>query len=151
MRSARAAERLDLRLRVAEDLRRVGREPRPTDAATSGVHVRLGGGIRRREADPSRQAALDGDGHADLAVGVRRARRASSSGASSTRHGHRRRPPAAVTAGHLLLDAGELGDARDERLELEAREDVAHRLRVHRLHLEVGGRRPAARRRAAGG
>ena len=49
-------------------------------------------------------------------------------------HGHGRR---GGHGRHLLLDPGELGDARDERLELEAREDVAHGLGVHRLHVEV--------------
>ena len=49
-------------------------------------------------------------------------------------HGHGR---GGGHRGHLLLDAGELGDARDERLELEAREDVAHGLGIHRLHFEV--------------
>ena len=64
------------------------------------------------------------------------------------RHGHRH-GGGRGDGGHLLLDAGELGDARDERLELEAGEDVAHRLGVHRLHLEVGDGRRAARRRVS--
>ena len=50
--------------------------------------------------------------------------------------GHRHRGSRG-DGGHLLLDAGELGDPRDQRLELEAREDVAHGLSIHRLDLEV--------------
>ena len=90
---ARAAERLDLRLRVAEDLRSVGRRAKARrDAATSGVQSAstAASGVAkpiRAGCPPSSR-----DRHADLGVAAFATHAASAVGARLCGCGHRRPP-----------------------------------------------------------
>ena len=133
-RDAGAAERLHLGLGVGEHLRGVRFEPvaqRLGDVVAPG---RLDRGIQRRDADPRGQAALDRDGERELTL-LRVDPGAGAGGVDLGRDGRR---DGGFGGGCLVGVATQsVEDARQERAELQAREDVAHRLRVDRLHGEV--------------
>ncbi len=133
---ADASQRLHLRLGVGHHLRRVALEPAPERVGDLVGPGRLDRRVCCRESDTVRQPTRDRDRHTERTAGRMRGHPAGQGGGIGLGRRRRRHDRRVVRRGVDL--AGGLEDARQERAEFEPGEDVAHSLRVDRLHGEVG-------------